>query len=80
MEKKDRSPIWISLTAHEIKNADGKTLYYEGFVNDITERRRVKDALRESEERFRSFYENSTIGIYRTTPDGRILLANPALV
>jgi PAS domain S-box-containing protein len=52
-------------------------------------RRQLKDeiALRESnekliasEERFRSLYENATIGIYRTTPDGKILLANPALV
>lgn len=37
-------------------------------------------ALRESEERFRSVYENATIGIYRTTPDGKILMANPAAV
>ncbi len=36
--------------------------------------------LRESEERFRSLFENATIGMYRTTPDGKILLANPALV
>lgn len=45
--------------------------------------RRVEErtaALGESEERFRSLYENSTVGIYRTTPAGRILLANPALV
>jgi len=38
------------------------------------------DALRESEERYRGLYENSAIGIYRTTPEGRILLANPSLV
>jgi PAS domain S-box-containing protein len=44
------------------------------------ERRRAEEALRESEERFRSLYENSTIGIYRTSPDGRILMANPAAV
>lgn len=37
-------------------------------------------ALGESEESFRSLIENSTVGIYRTTPDGRILMANPALV
>jgi two-component system cell cycle sensor histidine kinase/response regulator CckA len=36
--------------------------------------------LQESENRYRSLYENATIGLYRTTPDGRILLANPALV
>lgn len=35
---------------------------------------------KESEQRFRSLYENATIGIYRTTPDGRIQMANPALV
>lgn len=36
--------------------------------------------LRESEEQFRAIYENTAIGLYRTTPDGKILLANPALV
>ena len=37
-------------------------------------------ALQESEERFRGLYENATIGMYQTTPDGHILMANPALV
>jgi PAS domain S-box-containing protein len=44
------------------------------------EQRRAQETLRESEERFRSLFENSTIGLYRTTPDGHILLANPTLV
>ncbi len=51
-----------------------------GLASIAIERRRAEAALRASEERFRSLYENSTVGIYRTTPEGRILLANPALV
>ncbi len=44
------------------------------------ERRRMEEKLRESEERFRTLFENTTIGLYRTNPDGGILMANPALV
>lgn len=43
-------------------------------------RRRAEAALELSEERYRSLFENAVLGIYRTTPDGRILAANPALV
>src|SRR5262249_30376634 len=40
----------------------------------------AQDALVESEERFRSLFENATVGLYRTTPDGQILMANPVLL
>jgi PAS domain S-box-containing protein len=41
---------------------------------------RSEAAIRESEERFRGIFENTMVGLYRTTPDGRILMANAALV
>jgi PAS domain S-box-containing protein len=47
---------------------------------DATEWRRAEQALERSEERYRNLFENAPIGIYRTTPDGRVLIANPALV
>ena len=47
---------------------------------EIHERKSVENALRESEKRYRDLFENSPIGIYRTTPDGKILLANPVIL
>jgi len=47
---------------------------------DITDRKKAEEVLRESESLFRSLFENNIIGIYRTTPEGRIIMANPALV
>jgi len=44
------------------------------------QRQQVEEALRKSEERFRNIYENLTVGIFRSTPDGKILMANPAFL
>ncbi|MHC4154966.1 MAG: PAS domain S-box protein, partial [Planctomycetota bacterium] len=42
----------------------------EELRNEIAERERIEKALREAEERFRTIFENTVIGMYRTTPDG----------
>lgn len=43
-------------------------------------RKQSEDALRESEERFRTLYDDSIVGFYRTTPDGAIIMANNACI
>ena len=50
-----------------------------GVANDITERRRAEEALRQSEESSRALVVNATYGIFRSTPAGRFLAVNPAL-
>ena len=77
---KDGRKIIMSTTATPMLDGKGNLTGYRGVDIDITERVQTLMELHESEERYRSLYENTTLGLYRTTPDGRILLANPALI
>jgi len=41
-------------------------------------RARIEEALHQAEEKYRRIFEQAVVGIFQTTPDGRILSANPA--
>jgi PAS domain S-box-containing protein len=58
----------------------GRDPYVLAHAHDITQRQRVEEALRYSESSYRSLVQRATYGIYRSTPDGRFLAVNPALV
>ncbi|HMD96094.1 MAG TPA: PAS domain S-box protein [Terriglobia bacterium] len=80
LRRQDGSPVWVIAKSSLVGHSDGSPGTIEGTFIDITERKLAEEALEESERRFRTLFENSTVGLYRTTPDGQILMANPALV
>jgi PAS domain S-box-containing protein len=77
--QKDGRPIWLSENARAIRDENGSIMYYEGAVQDITERKRADTALKEAEEKYRSIVENAVEGVFQTTPDGKFITANLAM-
>src|SRR2546427_5671364 len=57
-KRRDGSPVWVLLSWHTEVDEQGIPRYFEGFVTDISSRRRAQQALRESETRFRELAEN----------------------
>ena len=61
---KTRERIWISENAHVVKAADGTVQYYEGTVEDVSERVRAEQVLRDSEQRWQLALDSSGDGVW----------------
>ncbi|MDP6787083.1 MAG: PAS domain S-box protein [Rhodospirillales bacterium] len=70
--------IWVLETARVVRDGDGRPLYYEGTVIDITERKRTREALRESEEKFRAVVDCAPAIIHLKDAEGRFRVVNKA--
>lgn len=76
-QRKDGTTVIVSLTASPIYNAAGEIVGASTIAHDITARRRMEQALHESEAKFRGIVEQLHDGIIITSPEGRILEWNP---
>ncbi|MCZ8375695.1 MAG: EAL domain-containing protein [Beijerinckiaceae bacterium] len=72
-----RRPNGTIIQFNTIRLQDGS---FVRTFTDITEARAREEAIARVHEEYRSLFENSTVGIFRSTLDGRQLRANPALV
>ncbi len=77
--------VWKDLSVHYIKangiverDKLGKAVEMIGVNQDITKSKEAEQAIKESEVKYRSFFERSMDGILLTGSDGRIFAANPA--
>jgi PAS domain S-box-containing protein len=98
LKRYDGQVIWVTNTARVVKGESGQVLYYEGSMQDISERKQAEfelqkyqeqledlveertSELRASEERYRTLFDGVPVGLYRSTPEGKVLDFNHAAV
>jgi PAS domain S-box-containing protein len=74
--RKDGSEFILEWTAGPVRNERGEVTHFVATERDVTERRRIEEALRRSEVEFRSMFELSAIGMAQVSPDFRYFRVN----
>jgi PAS domain S-box-containing protein len=74
--RKDGTTLWAIVSTSAIMDSNGTFIAAMGLVTDVTERKRVEQDLRESEERLRRLVQNMFAGIVLHAADTSILMAN----
>jgi len=77
-KRRGGGPLWFSQTAVREVGAAGER--FVGTMIDVTALMEARARASEAEVAYRSIFENSSLGLYRSSLDGRQLRANPALV
>ncbi len=77
--RKDGTLFWNELYVSPVHDKNGRLTNFVGVQNDITERKRVEEALSESEERFRATFEYAAVGVAQVATDGQLLRVNRKL-
>jgi PAS domain S-box-containing protein len=74
--RKNRSKIWVSVNARAVRDTAGQIIYHEGFVEDITQRKMVEDALRKEKEALFTILNNDLMGVVLSDQAGAYLYVN----
>ncbi|MFX1515544.1 MAG: PAS domain S-box protein [Promethearchaeota archaeon] len=78
IKHKNSKYIWVAASGKAVEYEDGLKLV--SGIRDITEKKMMEKAVRESEKQYRTLFENTPIGLYRSTLDHKFLAANPAFL
>ncbi|MDO9300477.1 MAG: GAF domain-containing protein, partial [Anaerolineales bacterium] len=78
--KKDGGVIWTSTNARVVKDKNGKILYYEGFVTDVTDQKYAEEAIKANEGSYRGLFNSVTQAIYIQDKEGRFLDVNDGAI
>jgi PAS domain S-box-containing protein len=78
LKRKDGSLIWAVISARTIYGEEKKVISYDGYIYNITERKKALERLKESEEMFRMISNYLSNALYIFNPEGEFIYCNPA--
>ncbi|MGD8751432.1 MAG: PAS domain S-box protein [Anaerolineales bacterium] len=73
----DGEIVWISDTARAVKDERGRVLYYEGRLEDITERKEFEEEIRRQKDYFEALFVNSPVAVMTADLDAKVVSWNP---
>ncbi len=76
----DGGTIWVRSNAHAVRDEAGALVAYEGTFEDVTDRRRLEDALKESDQRFRSLVQGASDMITILDADRTVRYQSPSTI
>jgi PAS domain S-box-containing protein/putative nucleotidyltransferase with HDIG domain len=76
--RKDGSFVWVDISVTMLRDANGQPTEIFGVMRDITQRKKVEEDLRTSEEYFRALIENAWDAIAIVSADGTLLYESPS--
>ena len=78
--RKDGSRQHCESSVSMIKDSEGRPIGFRGIVRDVTERRRIEEELRKSEERYRTIHESIEDGYYEVDLAGNFIFFNDSFL
>ncbi len=77
---KDGRTVWAIVHITLVRDQNGEPDYFVGVIEDISQRKRMELALRESEERFRTMANSTPVMIWVADSDGEITFVNDQML
>ncbi|KAB2922231.1 MAG: PAS domain S-box protein, partial [Bacteroidetes bacterium] len=78
--RKDGSLYWVAAVIGPVRDEHGAMTRYIAVMNDISDQKRLIDALERSEREYRELFESSIDAVYKSTHDGKFIDVNTAMV
>jgi len=77
---KNGNTIWVFLAVSAIKDKDNKVIQFIAQVKDISKRKKIEKELQQSQQEYKSLFEQNPDGVYSLDKHGKFISANDSLL